>query len=55
MRYATQAKSFLLQPFAEASKIVPAVYGGECVDVFGFSASGDLTRVKYNLWNGRTD
>jgi hypothetical protein len=46
MRYATLAKSLLLQPFAEASKVVPAVYDRDCVYVFGFPASRDLTRGK---------
>jgi hypothetical protein len=55
MRYATLAKSFLLQPFAKAIKVVPAVHSSYRVYVFGFSAARALTRVKYNLRNGRTD
>jgi hypothetical protein len=55
VRYATLAKSFLLQPFAKAIKVVPAVHGRDGVYVFGFSASRALRRVKYDLRNGRTD
>jgi hypothetical protein len=55
MRYATLTKSFLLQPFAKAVKVVPGVHGHDRVYVFGFSASRALRRVKYDLRNGRTD
>ena len=38
MCHLTLTKSFLLQSFAEASKLVPAVHGRDYIYVSGFSA-----------------
>jgi hypothetical protein len=43
MCHLTLAKSFLLQPLAEASKVLPTVHLRHCVNVFGFSAAQSRT------------